>query len=530
MASLIHRLTDSAAERRPEGQAVVAGRESATWEEVAGLSDRVAAVLRAEGVRAGDRVGVLLPKDVRIPAAVYGIMKAGAAYVPLDPTAPTERQRTILEDCGARWLVSAPSQRSTVEQLSAALDLTLGLDEGPAGVRAVGWGDVASAPGGGSGPRVVEGDLAYVIYTSGSTGTPKGIMHSHRSGVVYAEWAVARYGLTEVDRLSNHAPLHFDMSTFDWFVAAAAAATTVVIPEPHLKLPASHTQLLQDERVTVVFAVPHVLTQMLLRGVLGDRDLGALRWVIFGGETSSTRHVRQLMELLPHVRFNHMYGPAETNGCTCYDLEAPPVGDEPIPIGVAFEHMETLVLDADDRPVGPGASGELLVRGPTTMLGYWGRPDLTGKSLHRRERAAGVEEVFYRTGDLVSVLPSGDLRFIGRQDRQVKVRGFRIELEEIEAALASHDAVAEACAYVAGSEESRRVEAALLPEPSAELRVESVLELVRARLPGYAVPARLQVVGEFPRTTTGKVDRRRVQADAGRAVTEVGSAAGEVGR
>ncbi len=149
-------------------------------------------------------------------------------------------------------------------------------------------------------------------------------MHTHRSAMSFLRWAVQAYSFHGHDRFANHAPLHFDMSTFDYFAAAASGATTVAIPEAHMKLPASYSQLLQDQRVSVLFVVPFALVQLLIRGAPTKRDLSALRWIIFGGDTSSTKHIRDLMAEVPHVRFSHMYGPAETNGCTYYNLECCP--------------------------------------------------------------------------------------------------------------------------------------------------------------------------------------------------------------
>ena len=176
-------------------------------------------------------------------------------------------------------------------------------------------------PAGGPKTQPIEQDLAYILYTSGSTGDPKGIMHTHRSALAFARWAADEYGLRPADRLSNHAPLHFDLSTFDLFAGALAGATTVIIPEAVTRFPASVSKLMQDERISVWYSVPFALTQMLLRGNIGARDLTDLRWLLFAGEVFPTKYLRQLMAALPHVRFSNLYGPTETNVCTYYHVE-----------------------------------------------------------------------------------------------------------------------------------------------------------------------------------------------------------------
>ena len=426
--------------------------------ELAGRSNALAHTLIDLRVARGEPVGIFMDKSIYTAVALYGIMKAGAPYVPLDPSAPLQRLAAMIQHCGIRVLVSAENKLKKLLELSkiAQLDYVVGIDAQHTGeLESVSWTEVESRPQ--EYPpkvKIVQQDLAYIMYTSGSTGTPKGMMHTHHSGLSFATWARDEYGFHAEDVLSNHAPLHFDLSTMDYFSAICAGCTTAIIPEAYTKLPASYSQLLADQRITVLYTVPHALIQLSLRGVLEERDLSALRWAIFGGEPMVIKHLVALMEKLPHVRFDNIYGPAEVNGVTHYTIESVKRDASAIPIGPIASSAEALIVDDEDEPVAPGVSGELLVRTPTMMQGYWGRPDLNEDAFYRRTTPSGHEHVFYRTGDLVHNDAENNLWFLGRKDRQVKIRGYRIELDEIEAALAAIDTVEEAGAFVTTNDQS----------------------------------------------------------------------------
>jgi len=363
-------------------------------------------------------------------------------------------------------------------------------------------------------PNISEEDLAYIIYTSGSTGQPKGIMHTHRSCLDFCRWANTAYGLRASDRFSNQAAMHFDMSIFELFAAAVAGATTVIIPDDYLRMPASLSSLLSSERITVVFSVPFALSQLLFNGVLDKRDMSALRWVIFGGDNHTPSHIRQLMELLPHTQFSHMYGPAETNGCTFMYLDGPPSDScAAISIGAPCQGMQALVLDDKGGVVGEGETGELLIRGSTMMKGYWNRPELNEKVFYTEPTSCGGK--YYRTGDLVEVLSKGNLRFVGRSDRQLKVRGFRIELDEVEMALSAHSHVKEAAAYpVETKVGGMTIECAVTLHEGASSTGVGLLKYLKELLPRYAVPSRVLDMAVLPRMQSGKIDRRLLQANA----------------
>lgn len=520
MTFLLPHAIDRAAARAPDRDAIRYGGQALTYAALVERADRLAGLLRAQGVRRGDRVGVHAGKGLAATVAMYGIMKAGAAYVPLDPASPPARQAFVVRDCGIRHLVTEPARERPLAALLAEgvpVECVIGVErEVGDRVRRFAWADVAAHPRAAPDANLVEMDLAYVLYTSGSTGMPKGVMHSHRSALAFARVAAATYGLTGEDRLSNHAPLHFDLSTLDYFSAALVGATTVVIPDVHTKMPASLAALIEAERLTVLYAVPLALTQLVLHGALEKRDLTSVRWVLFGGEPFPTKHLRALMAALPGARFSNVYGPTEVNGVTYWALpERLPPTDEPIPIGQPYANVETLIADGDGAPVAEGEPGELLVRTPTMMRGYWGRKDLDERAFHSRPVFGHHEDVFLRTGDLVRRRPDGLLEFLGRKDRQVKVRGHRVELDEVEAALVSHDAVEAAAVFVVPDPDgSSRIDGAVTLHASHALDADALRTHAARLLPRYAVPERLAILEAMPRTSTGKIDREALRLRA----------------
>ena len=521
MIDLLPQTIDATAERAPERAAMRYLDDSLSYAGLAMRSNQLANALAAASVSRGDRVGIFMDKCLEIPVALHGIMKAGAAYVPLDLGAPVERLQNVVRDCAIKYVVTAPNKLETLRTAAqdTPIECLVGIDSDPAEPKwhSISWHDVYAAEAD-RGPdiKVLDSDLAYIIYTSGSTGQPKGIMHTHASSLSFSRWAAHEYELRPDDLLSNHAPLHFDLSILDFFAGAVAGCATSIIPEAHTKFPASYCKLIADQCITVLYTVPFALIQLLLRGSMEDHDLSALRWVIFGGEPFPTKHLRALMQRLPHARFDNIYGPAEVNGITHFTVAALTDTDDAIPIGKIAEQAESLVVDEDDEPVAPGESGELLVQTPTMIRGYWGRDDLNQKAFFRHIVADRPEAVFYRTGD-----PDGTLWFLGRKDRQVKVRGYRIELDEVEAALVAVDEVEEAAAIaIPGIEGSQQIVAMVTLKCNARLATgDALLGRIKTSLPSYAVPGALTVRREFPRTTTGKIDRRRLREEtlAGRA-------------
>lgn len=527
MNFLLPQLIDSHAKLRPNADAVQFLDQTLSYIELVTQSNQLANALVAKGITKGDRVGIYMDKCLEMSVALYGIMKAGAVYVPLDPHAPETRLAEIIDDCDIQILISATNKQKRLDKIAEKLNhhiTVIGFTSSNTSFTSHSWQWVFDQHSS-TQPKVkmIESDLAYIIYTSGSTGRPKGIMHTHHSGLSYARWAANEYQLTASDRLGNHCPLHFDISIFDWFAGAVAGACTIVIPDDYTKFPATYSEYIAATKMTVLFTVPFALIQLSLRGVLAERDMSALRLIIFGGEPFPIKHLRSLAAQLPEVTLDNMYGPAEVNGCSHFTVGKLEESALAIPIGKISDIAESLIVDEHNRKVKVGETGELLVRTPTMMQGYWARPDLNQRAFyhHNDSEKLGTEytQKFYRTGDLVKMDKDQNMWFLGRKDRQVKVRGYRIELDEVEAVLVSHEDVEEAAAYSVSLEsEVFELHCAYTLKAGKNTQNKDLLKYLKQHLPSYAVPTTLLSKDSFPRTTSDKIDRTTLSKEASRAI------------
>jgi amino acid adenylation domain-containing protein len=485
---------------------------SMSYSELDRSSNQLAHALRANGLEKQDRVGLFLHKGLELGVAIYGSLKAGGVFVPLDPFMPPERLALIVQDCGIRHLVTSDALIDTVARAGLDAELCVYGTNRDVGFSRFGWEEIRACPDTLPDVWIIDQDLGYIMYTSGSTGIPKGMMHSHLGSISYARWGATHVGLVPADRVASHAPLHFDLSIFDFFSTVQAGATVVMVPEPVTKFPASWTQYIEDERISVVFTVPFTLMEMLERGALGQRDLASLRHILFGGEPFPPRQLAELMRALPAVRFTNVYGPAEAPSCTCYDV--PPLRadhDEPIPIGTVSANSADLIIDEHDADCGVDEPGELCIRSSTLTRGYWNRPELNERVFLRRPGPGPFPDVYFRTGDMVVRHQDGLLRFLGRRDRMVKTRGHRVELDEVESVLASHPDVADVATYtVPDTRGSKAILATVTLRDSASVDTPGLLRYARGKLPGYALPTEIEIVDALPRTSGGKIDRQRL--------------------
>lgn len=520
---LLSHLLDITAHRVPDRVALRYLGDEITYRELASRVAKLAGALVANGVKPGDRVGIHLHMSMETMVAAHAILRAGAAYVPLDAMSPVSVLARIVDDCGIAAIVTNTNRATSANELArscSGLQLLVGLDdldEGvqtEAGARSLSWNAVADAKPIEPVP-VLADDLAYVIYTSGSTGEPKGIMHTHRSGLSYARLSAELYGVTETDRLANFAPLHFDISTFAFFVGPATGACVVLLSEPHLKMPASLCTHLAEEACTILYAVSSMYMQMLGRGGLDTLDFASVRWLKFAGEVMPSATAAQLMEVFPNATFSNVYGPTETNQCTFYHFSEPPDPQAEIPIGVAWPDTEVRVVGPDGQEIQDATkpvNGELVVRTSTMMQGYWNRPDLDAGVFDRTVAPGGRTLQWFRTGDLVEVDVAGALTFLGRRDHQVKVRGHRLELESVESALGSLPKVVHAVAGLrgAGNGEDELVAAVVL-EADVVFDAADFRRRLAEQLAPYAIPSAIFQVDDFPRTPSGKIDRRTIR-------------------
>ncbi|MCB1887573.1 MAG: amino acid adenylation domain-containing protein [Rhodocyclaceae bacterium] len=511
---LIHSPVAHYARVTPQQAALSFAGHEMSYAALDAASNRLAHALISSGLKRQGRVGIFMHKALSLGVAIYGILKAGGVFVPLDPFMPVERLGFILDDCEIGHLVSADGMAGALKQLEPTRPLTVFGVGVETGLASVSWSQIDAEPASAPDVWLIDQDLGYIMYTSGSTGNPKGMMHSHLGSITYARWGRSHVGLTAGDRVASHAPLHFDLSIFDFFSTAQAGATVVLVPEQVTKFPASWTQYIESERISVVFTVPFTLIEMMQRGAIEQRDLSSLRWILFGGEPYPPKHLRALMAALPNARFTNVYGPAEAPSCTCYDV--PPLADDddqPIPIGTVSCNSDDLILDDDDGECADGEAGELCIRSSTLTRGYWKRPDLNQRVFFERPSYGHFPDIYFRTGDYVVRHPDGLLRYLGRKDRMVKTRGHRVELDEVEAALASHPAVSEAAAFVVpDAHGSKQIHACVTLCDGARADAAVLMRHARTKIPAYALPRHLDVADDLPRTSSGKIDRRQLAA------------------
>jgi amino acid adenylation domain-containing protein len=498
-------LFDDAATDFADREALVGLERSWSWQQAATAVTSLAHALVGAGIRPGERVAVARLRDAESTVAIHGILRAGAIAVPVDPMAPPAAACSVLADAQVTGIVG---DKRTVGALDLdGLDLTAVVVAGDDLADGwLSWDDATGETQTAQLPDPSLDDPAYIIYTSGSTGRPKGIVHTHGSGLAYAERATRAHRLIETDRVAGIPPLHFDQATFDLFAAPLARAAVVVMGEAHARFPASLVARSEAERVTVWYSVPSLFRQLVDRGGMDQRDLNCLRLVLYGGEVYPGGALNQLHSLVPQAAVTNVYGPAELNECTNQPIDLPVDQDVETPIGRPWTGVDICIMDQGADRVAPGSTGELLVSAPTMMREYWRQPDLTQRSICTDDQGRR----WYRTGDLVSAGDDGLLTFHGRSDNQIKVRGVRVELEAVEAVVADAPGVADAVVGpVAGGES---LEAVFIASSGATIDLAELKRHCAARLSQVTVPRSFHPTTHFPTTPSGKIDRAAVRA------------------
>jgi amino acid adenylation domain-containing protein/thioester reductase-like protein len=502
--SCLHELFDARAAEGPDAVAAVHARRRLTFGELRDRSDALAARLRGAGARPGDPVAVCGARSLDALVAFLGVLKAGAAYVPLDDTLPPARLRALAEDVGVQTAVVLPGATCRVRRLRARVDLGTG---GPDGA------DPAAEPV--HGPTAVESaplDCAYVMFTSGSAGRPKAVRVTHRGVIRLAFANVAGSRPGSDDRVLHAYALSSDASTIEIWSALLNGARLVLLDREELLSPTVLQRRLRSERVTVAY-----LTTGVLHNVARTKPeaLRCLRFVSAGGEAMDPTLARAVRAACPDTTLVNFYGPTENSVVSTAEVvrDLPP-GAEDVPIGRPLANSTCYVLRADGSPTAVGEPGELLVGGDGLALGYLGDPELTAERFVDNPFAPGT--CLYRTGDRASWLPDGALRYHGRMDRQVKLRGHRIELDEVETRLRAHHTVGEAAAdLVRDSAGAEHLIGFVTPaDPQRTVPLDELRQYLAAWLPAPAVPSRLVVLQRFPITPAGKIDRARLAAEA----------------
>jgi amino acid adenylation domain-containing protein len=507
MAPLLHDLVRRSAAQRPDHLAVLDASRRLTYAELDAGADRVAARLRRRGLGAERVVGVLAGRRVELVVAVVGILRAGGAYLPMDPSHPDERLDYMLADADVEVVLATgdlAARAGALARPAVVLDEVLG---------------EAAEPG--PEPAVRAHQLAYVLYTSGSTGRPKGVCVEHGSIAEYVDKATELFAMTAEDRVLQFSSVGFDPFFSEVFPALSTGAAVLLRPDGMIDSVQRFVRVVERERLTVLnvpTAYWHELAAALRSGhvELPDR----VRLAVVGGERALPARLADWYAAAPPgAALVHVYGPTETTvAVTAAELQPPPQGaaaavEEEVPIGRPMRGVRAYVLDPEGRRVGDGEVGELHIAGSCLARGYVNDPELTAERFLEHPAFLAQESRVYRTGDLVRWRPDGALEFVGRADGQVQLRGMRVELGEVEQALALHPSMRQVAVVMREDGGAKRLIAycSLRPEATEPGRAELRAFLLRT-LPPFMVPVDFVTLEQLPLNANDKVDRAALPA------------------
>ena len=491
-----HELFQAQAARQPQAPAVLFADQQLTYDQLNRRANQLARHLRKLGVGPETLVAISTQRSPEMIVGILGVMKAGGAYLPVDPTYPPERVAFMLEDSAAPVLLTQESLRQRLPAHNAREVL---LDAH--------WPLIAQEDDSNLELLTTPENTAYVIYTSGSTGKPKGAALRHRGLSNLTEVQRLAFGVQPGMRVLQFAPFSFDASVWETFMALANGATLCLARQEQLASGPELLRLLQEMKINIVTLPPSMLA------VLSPQSLPDLQVVVAAGEKCTAEIVQQWA---PGRNFFNAYGPTETTVCASMYLCSAAEQRDP-PIGRPIGNSRLYVVDANLQILPVGVPGELVIGGVNVGKGYLNRPQLTEQKFIP-DPFGGPDDHLYRSGDLVRWLPDGNIEFLGRIDHQVKIRGFRIELGEIEAVLRQHPDVKDVVVMARDLGGDKRLVAYLLAEEGAQLAASELRDFVRLTLPDYMTPSHFVVLDEFPLSPAGKVDRQALPApDSARA-------------
>lgn len=499
----LHQLLELQAERSPKATALVCEEQRLSYSELNARANRVAHFLRGQGAGPEVLVGICCQRSPNMLVGVLGILKAGAAYVPLDPAYPQDRLAVILEDAKAPLVLT---ESSLLKTLPRSLGQIICLDTD--------WPRIAlestENPTNGAKPE----NLSYVLFTSGSTGRPKGVAIEHRNAVSFIQWAQTVFTPSEVNGTLFSTSLCFDLSIFEMFMPLTVGGKIILVQNA-LFLPRSRVA----NEVTLINTVPSAIAEL----VRTDSVPRSVQVVNLAGEALLTSLAQRVYDQTEIQKLYNLYGPTEYTTYATYSLV--PRGGQ-VTIGRPLANTQVYILDEKQQPTRIGVPGELHLAGDGLARGYFGRPDLTTERFLRNPFSPKPTARMYRTGDLACFLPDGTIQYLGRMDTQVKIRGFRIELGEIESALSQHPSIQSCAVAVREDRPGEKRLVAYIVAGAGKHISELVLDnFLRRTLPEYMIPSTFVSMENLPLTPNGKVDRRALPAPDARLRTSADAVA-----
>jgi amino acid adenylation domain-containing protein len=498
-ATCVHRLVEAVVARTPGAPAVIDGERQLTYGELNARANQLAHELLLRAPGPAPRIGLCLERSAELVVAMLGVLKAGGAYVPLDPELPVDRLGFMLRDADVSLLVTTVS---LLPRIPATWDRVLCVDRDAA--------VIATQPTRDHDRRESPAQLAYIMYTSGSTGTPKGVLIAHRS-IAHLACATDYIHIDATDAVAHIANPAFDATTFEIWSTLVNGGRVVVFPRAVVLAPQSFATMLEQAGITMLFMTAALFNQ-IARCV--PDAFRRCRTVLVGGEAVEPHWVRAVLDAAPPARLLNGYGPTEaTTFATWHEVRAVPLDAKTIPIGRPVANTEVYILDSEGEPVPVGLPGELYIGGPGLAVGYLNQAELTAERFVPHLFAKDAQARLYRSGDRVRLLADGTIEFLGRLDRQVKIRGHRVELEEVEAAIARLPEVREAVVVVRGdTTETRRLVAFVVAAAGSGPPPTNLRRDLKTLLPEYMLPASIVWLKSLPVNASGKIDRNALPA------------------
>lgn len=524
---LLHHLLRDTSRKYPDRSAVIFNNMSMDYLTLEQKSNQMARVLSAMGVGNGSRVGIMMNKSMESIISIFGILKTGAVYVPIDPKAPRDRVYYIITNCEIKWLISSAKCLETIDfkqhHLSSIRsilmaeggdDARMAFENGP-GV--ISWDALSDQRDGAlEADGCCDQDPAYILFTSGSTGMPKGVVISHLNSLSFINSVTDHFKISEQDRIASHAPLHFDLSVFDIFSAVKCASAVVLIPEFFSTFPMKLAEYVSTRKVTIWNSVSSALVMLVEMGKLEKFDFQAMRLVHFSGDVMPVKYLRRLKEQFSHAAFYNIYGQSEANSSMCYEIGDITKDDNwKIPLGKPLPNFQAFALDENSRVITkPGEKGELYIKSATIALGYWRDEQRTRESFICDPTGPSSNVRVYRTGDMVRIDDNLDYVFAGRKDAMIKSRGYRVELDEIDLVLNSHPTVNQAVTIPVPDDliGNRIISYATLTE-GGDITEKDLIRHCSKTLPSYMIPEVIHIIPAMPRTSSGKVDRKMLEKE-----------------
>ncbi|MBF4549435.1 AMP-binding protein [Pseudoclavibacter sp. VKM Ac-2888] len=471
MSTLLQQYFLDSLSQDAKAPAVHDGPRTYSYGELDEIVEHLMSALTRHGLKAEDRLVMWTEKSAVTVALMQAALRLGIIYVPVAPSNPISRVKQVIELARASFVVTDGPIGFATRLGSSTLDLLLASEQ-----------DVVPLA-----PTISPDDPAYILFTSGSTGVPKGVTISHTNARAFVDWAVVEAGVGSDDRLSSHAQFSFDLSVFDLYGAFAVGAAVDLIPSSAANNGTALAAFIRERQITVWYSVPSALMLMIDHGGLFiARAPDDLRVMIFAGEPFPLGRAKALLETWAGVRLMNWYGPTETNVCTGYELSASDLTrNTPIPIGYPASGANVTLRPGPDE-------GEIVVNGPSVMVGYWGQAPQDGA---------------YATGDFGRIGVAGEIEYVGRSDGLVKIRGYRVEVGDIEAVLGLHEAIQDVAVLAVGEGTDRSLTAVVVPKGGRRVSLLGLKSHTATHLPTYMIVDRLHIVETLPRTPNGKVDR-----------------------